>query len=85
MQHLIVYTSEFAPLKDNAGWLTNAAHLLYNIGFGYGLMNADALVAAALNWTNVPPARFERALNERNYEINGSNASFMVRIDFDFI
>lgn len=56
IQHLIVFTSEFAPLQDNVGWQESAASLLYNIGFGFGLMNAEAMVKAALNWTNVPEA-----------------------------
>lgn len=54
---MIVFTSEFAPLQDNIGWQQSAASLLYNVGFGFGLMNADAMVKAALNWINVPDAR----------------------------
>ncbi|KAL0271690.1 UNVERIFIED_CONTAM: hypothetical protein PYX00_008705 [Menopon gallinae] len=54
MQHLVVWTSEYEPLKDNDGWLTNAAGLWVNTRFGFGLMNAFRLVKEAANWTNVP-------------------------------
>ncbi|KAG9508976.1 Neuroendocrine convertase 1, partial [Fragariocoptes setiger] len=56
-QHLVAWTSEYYPLKDNQGWKRNAAGLLYNARFGFGLMNAGALVEAARSWTNVPKRR----------------------------
>lgn len=54
VQHLVVWTSEYAPLEENEGWIMNAAGFWVNTRFGYGLMNAFSLVKAALNWTNVP-------------------------------
>ncbi|XP_070391436.1 neuroendocrine convertase 1-like [Dermacentor albipictus] len=53
VQHLVAWTSDFAPLSSNRGWKRNAAGLLYNSRFGFGLMDAHAMVQAALNWTNV--------------------------------
>ncbi|VVD01658.1 unnamed protein product [Leptidea sinapis] len=32
----------------------NGAGLLFDLRFGFGLLNAEALVVAALNWTTVP-------------------------------
>ncbi|XP_063215967.1 neuroendocrine convertase 1-like [Bacillus rossius redtenbacheri] len=55
VQHLVVWTSEYAPLSDNDGWQRNAAGFWASTRFGYGLMNALALVTAAANWTSVPP------------------------------
>ncbi|KAK7866825.1 hypothetical protein R5R35_005255 [Gryllus longicercus] len=56
VQHLVVWTSEYAPLSDNEGWRRTAAGFWVNTRFGFGLMNAAALVAHAANWTTVPPA-----------------------------
>ncbi|XP_023311252.1 neuroendocrine convertase 1-like [Anoplophora glabripennis] len=57
VQHLIVWTSELAPVADNPGWQQNAAGLWFNNRFGFGLMNAFGLVGAATNWTTVPARR----------------------------
>ncbi|XP_015176368.1 PREDICTED: neuroendocrine convertase 1-like [Polistes dominula] len=54
IQHLIVWTSEYTPLKDNSGWLKNGAGFWYNLHFGFGLMNAYTLVNLSNNWINVP-------------------------------
>ncbi|XP_076180239.1 neuroendocrine convertase 1 [Ptiloglossa arizonensis] len=54
VQHLVVWTSEYSPLRENPGWFRNSAGFLFNSRFGFGLMNAYALVAASSNWTTVP-------------------------------
>ncbi|XP_069360440.1 neuroendocrine convertase 1-like [Maniola hyperantus] len=54
VQHLIVWTSEYTPLSENPGWQINGAGLRFDIRFGFGLLNAGALVTNALNWTTVP-------------------------------
>ncbi|KAM3960400.1 neuroendocrine convertase 1-like [Aphomia sociella] len=54
VQHLIAWTSEYAPLSANPGWQVNGVGLRFDVRFGFGLMNAGALVLAALNWTAVP-------------------------------
>ncbi|CAH2087643.1 unnamed protein product [Euphydryas editha] len=54
VQHLIVWTSEYAPLCENPGWQINGIGLWFDVRFGFGLLNAGALVSAALNWTTVP-------------------------------
>lgn len=56
VQHLIAWTSEYAPLTANPGWQINGAGLYFDVRFGFGLMNAGALVTKALNWTTVPRA-----------------------------
>ncbi|CAG2108550.1 unnamed protein product, partial [Medioppia subpectinata] len=52
VQHLIVCTAQFTPLIENKSWKRNAAGLMYNSRFGFGLMKADLLVKAALKWVN---------------------------------
>ncbi|XP_014213417.1 neuroendocrine convertase 1-like isoform X2 [Copidosoma floridanum] len=54
LQHLVVYTSKHRPLRANPGWFTNAVGLWFNPRFGFGLMDAYALVAASSNWTGAP-------------------------------
>ncbi|CAG9766656.1 unnamed protein product [Ceutorhynchus assimilis] len=71
VQHLIVWTSELAPVADNPGWQKNAAGLWSNTKFGFGLMNAFGLVSAAANWTAVPEAHhceviFKKTSNNTN-------------------
>lgn len=53
VHHLVVYTSDFTRLTDNRGWRRNAAGLMYNSRFGFGLLDAYALVKTAVNWTLV--------------------------------
>lgn len=47
VQHLVAWTSEYAPLLANPGWKVNAAGYWINSRFGFGLLNAAALVNAA--------------------------------------
>ncbi|XP_078071543.1 neuroendocrine convertase 1 [Mustelus asterias] len=56
LQHLIVWTSEYDPLANNLGWKKNGAGLMVNSRFGFGLLNAKALVDMAdpRTWKGVP-------------------------------
>lgn len=56
LQHLVVWTSEFDPLANNPGWKRNGAGLMVNSRFGFGLLNAKALVDLAdpKVWKHVP-------------------------------
>uniref|UniRef100_A0A8C5M5P8 Neuroendocrine convertase 1 n=1 Tax=Leptobrachium leishanense TaxID=445787 RepID=A0A8C5M5P8_9ANUR len=56
MQHLVVWTSEYDPLANNPGWKKNGAGLMVNSRFGFGLLNAKALVDLAdpNTWKGVP-------------------------------
>ena len=47
MQHLVAWTSEYAPLSHNPGWQKNGAGYWVNTRFGFGLLNAASLVDAA--------------------------------------
>lgn len=54
MQHLTAFTSQYQPLAKNPGWKTNGAGFKVNSRFGFGLLDASALVNAALKWKTVP-------------------------------
>ncbi|KHN80639.1 Neuroendocrine convertase 1 [Toxocara canis] len=58
VQHIAVWTAEPAPLlKNNDGWVKNAAGFYVNSRFGFGMMNALGFVTAAKDWINVPQQR----------------------------
>ncbi|KAM4826414.1 furin isoform 2-T7 [Thomomys bottae] len=56
MQHLVVQTSKPAHLNAN-DWATNGVGRKVSHSYGYGLLDAGAMVALAQNWTTVPPQR----------------------------
>lgn len=47
VQHLVVLTSRMDPLAYQDGWYENGAGYCVNLAFGFGLMNAEALVEMA--------------------------------------
>ncbi|KAL1508965.1 hypothetical protein ABEB36_003778 [Hypothenemus hampei] len=55
MQYLVVLTSRSAPLEKDTGWISNGVKRKFSHKFGYGLMDAGALVNLAEKWTTVPP------------------------------
>lgn len=55
MQYLVVYTSRPGPLEKESGWTLNGVRRKYSHKFGYGLMDAGAMVALAEQWNTVPP------------------------------
>ncbi|XP_051739040.1 furin (paired basic amino acid cleaving enzyme) b isoform X1 [Ctenopharyngodon idella] len=54
MQHLVVRTSRPAHLITN-DWRTNGVGRLVSHSYGYGLLDASAMVALAQNWTSIGP------------------------------
>ncbi|NXD46130.1 NEC1 convertase, partial [Copsychus sechellarum] len=69
MQHLVVWTSEYDPLAGNPGWKKNGAGLMVNSRFGFGLLNANALVDLAdpKRWNGVPEKR-ECIVKDKSFE-----------------
>uniref|UniRef100_A0A224XI33 furin n=1 Tax=Panstrongylus lignarius TaxID=156445 RepID=A0A224XI33_9HEMI len=55
MQHIVVMTSNPAPLLKESGWITNGVNRKVSHKFGYGLMDGAAMVNLAEQWTSVPP------------------------------
>ncbi|KAH8303711.1 hypothetical protein KR018_001969, partial [Drosophila ironensis] len=73
MQYLVVYTSRPAPLEKEAGWTLNGVKRKYSHKFGYGLMDAGAMVALAEQWTSVPPQHICKSReNNEDRKIDGS-------------
>ena len=54
MQYLIVYTSN-PELTDSVNPTINGAGLQVSRNFGFGVMDAEAMVTRARHWINVPP------------------------------
>ena len=52
MQHIIVRTSKRQLLRAD-DWQTNAAGFEYSHVFGFGLMDAEAMVRLAEQWSSV--------------------------------
>ena len=56
VQYLIVYTSRYDKLNDTKEPGTkNGAGLTFSIYFGFGAVDAEAVVTRARHWTNVAP------------------------------
>ena len=56
VQHIVVMTARRANLKlRGSDWAVNGVGRQVSHSFGYGLMDAGAMVKLARNWTNVPP------------------------------
>lgn len=56
LQHL-VFNTTLKTSPSDLGWMKNGAGKEYNHKFGFGLLNAEKLVEAALKWINVPLQR----------------------------
>ncbi|KAL4717118.1 hypothetical protein ACJJTC_017005 [Scirpophaga incertulas] len=84
VQHLIVWTSEYVPLATNPGWQINGAGLRFDVRFGFGLMNAGAMVKASLNWTTVPEkfiCQIKTIQSNENERVISSGYSVQVLVD----
>ncbi len=53
VQYLLVYTSNRNRLVDGA-WITNGAGLRVSHKFGFGALDAEALVSRGRYWMSVP-------------------------------
>ena len=54
MQYLVVYTSNPNMFVDDGLYITNAAGNKWHPNFGFGALDAEAIVTRARYWTNVP-------------------------------
>lgn len=86
IQHLTVLTSKRNTLHDINGrfnWKTNGVGLEYNHLFGFGVLDAGAMVKAAKNWVTVP-SRFhcDAGYINTTYPLQGSEP-LVLTIDTD--
>ena len=56
VQHIVVRTAKLTSPVDD-GWRTNGAGFHFNHKFGFGRLDADAMVEMAKTWTSVPAQR----------------------------
>jgi hypothetical protein len=52
VQHIIVHTAKLTSPVDD-GWRTNGAGFHFNHKFGFGRLDADAMVETAKKWRGV--------------------------------
>ncbi|KAM4602371.1 proprotein convertase subtilisin/kexin type 6 [Polymixia lowei] len=64
VQHLLVKTSRPVHLKAN-DWKTNAAGHKVSHLYGFGLVDAEAMVMEARNWRSVPPQHTCTRMSDR--------------------
>ncbi|KAK3581129.1 hypothetical protein CHS0354_033924 [Potamilus streckersoni] len=60
IQHIIVKTASFKELESSGSWMINGAGKRVSPYFGFGLMNATAMVEAAKSWITVGPKVIRR-------------------------
>ncbi|XP_071952066.1 proprotein convertase subtilisin/kexin type 4-like [Antedon mediterranea] len=56
LQHIVVNTARPEHL-DESDWITNGAGFKVSHSYGFGLMDASAMVDLALRWPTVPPMK----------------------------
>lgn len=73
MQFLVVLTSRPEPLEKESGWILTGSKRKVSHKFGYGLMDAGAMVSLAEKWNTVPAQHIckSREINE-DRSIEGS-------------
>ena len=57
MQHIVIQTGNPEPLLHEDGWAFNGIGRKFSHKFGYGLMDASAMVDVAINWPGVSPQK----------------------------
>ena len=81
MQHLCVLTSKRNSLYDSKKrffWNMNGVGLEFNHLFGYGVLDAGAMVALAKMWKTVPPRyHCEAGSIMQTYPIQYNNSLFL--------
>ena len=54
MQYLVAYTSDYTLLKSSGEWALNGGGLWVSLQYGFGAVDAEAMVTRARNWLPVP-------------------------------
>lgn len=81
VQYITLLTSNPEPMEDGM-WTTNGKNRKVSLRYGYGLMNATAMVDYGLRWTNLPPKHICTILNgDNNVNLMGTPYSSSVNTD----
>ncbi|KAG8225591.1 hypothetical protein J437_LFUL006683 [Ladona fulva] len=85
MQYLVVLTSRPGPLEKESGWIVNGVKRKVSHKFGYGLMDAGAMVTLAEQWTTAPPQHIckSQEINEEKEIQSIYGATLTVHMDVD--
>ena len=76
LKHLVVNTAR-KNHPSSSGWTTNAAGHDFNDNYGFGALDAEALVNAALTWENVgPEVEIPSSFNFPNLTIPDNTAAW---------
>ena len=54
LQHLVILSSKYEPLRYESGWITNGVGRKVSHKFGYGLIDAHTMVKYAEKWPPLP-------------------------------
>uniref|UniRef100_A0AAR2IX76 P/Homo B domain-containing protein n=1 Tax=Pygocentrus nattereri TaxID=42514 RepID=A0AAR2IX76_PYGNA len=80
MQHLVVRTSNPAHLITN-DWKTNGVGRKVSHSYGYGLLDAAAIVSLAKNWTNVGPQQKSITLHLASVDACAGKPNFVSSLE----
>ena len=58
MQYLVAYTSNSEPLLAYGNWVINGAGHHVSHEFGFGVLDAEAIVTRAQHWITVPEQQY---------------------------
>lgn len=83
MQYLVVLSSRSEPLEKENGWIINGVKRKVSHKFGYGLMDAAAMVNLAEKWTTVPAQHIckSREIDEARYIESSVGYTLQVHMD----
>lgn len=54
LQYLVAYTADYSKLKSSGDWGRNGGGLWVSVQYGFGAVDAEAMVTRARNWIPVP-------------------------------
>ncbi|CAL4059646.1 unnamed protein product, partial [Meganyctiphanes norvegica] len=86
IQHLTVLTSKRNSLYDakrRFGWHMNGVGLEFNHLFGFGILDAGAMVALAKDWVTVPPRYHCQAAQHTTHHEIKINRTVVLELDTD--
>lgn len=86
IQHLTVLTSKRNSLYDakrRFGWQMNGVGLEFNHLFGFGILDAGAMVALAKDWVTVPPRYHCQAAQYTTHHEIKMNATVVLELETD--
>uniref|UniRef100_A0A0B7BDJ9 P/Homo B domain-containing protein n=1 Tax=Arion vulgaris TaxID=1028688 RepID=A0A0B7BDJ9_9EUPU len=80
VQYITLMTARSEPIKDGQ-WITNGVGRQVSLRYGYGLMDATAMVKLSLIWNTVPAKSECQIQTDVNHGILEAGAKFVSRVD----